>query len=212
MRRSFVAVAGFMCLMFVPLNALGDFFEVTDDQFTADSTVVDFETGSTGLPSVPGLSFLMEGIPSSPDWFAGSGNFDGFFGQQGWSNLVSTNFSNLGVAFDSPVQAFGGWFGQIPDFLNSNPPQIEVRAFDGNSDLLFSTIVDLNAEFEDPVWIGFGSNDLISRAEFRVSQFPEDGFFGVDNFTFGSVVPEPSSGLVCLLLLTAMCKRKRDRA
>jgi hypothetical protein len=184
---------------------------VAPGDFDASATVITFETGSTALPSVPGATFVTEGAVGSPGRFSGSGNFSGFFGAQGWSNLVSTTYSNLALAFTSPVQAVGGYVGRIPNFTDEHPSAVVVELFDSSLASLGSATIGIPAAFNSPVFFGFTADAGISRLEIRVNN---SGFIGVDNVTFGTlVVPEPSTlamgGTAALFGLGAAWRRRR---
>src|SRR4051794_37293049 len=68
-----------------------DLIPVTASDFAPGAQVITFETGSTALPTVPGVTFLQT-PPSATQWYGSSANFNGFFGNQGWSNLVSATY------------------------------------------------------------------------------------------------------------------------
>jgi hypothetical protein len=155
------------------------------------------------------MTFLHNAAPGSLDWFDGDAPgapSGGFFGKQGWGNLVSINYSNLGATFTPAVQAVGGWFGQV---VGNSPSKIEVRIYDRNSLLVGDNIVNLIPALHSPLWIGYKSDTLISRVEYRVNQFPDAGFFGGDNLTFGNVVPEPSTATLLLLGMLGCVGRRR---
>src|SRR4029079_7655522 len=122
---------------------------------------------------------------------------------------VSAKYSNLGAKFNPPVQAVGGWFGQIPNFTNSKPSKIEVRVFDKDWLLVGDNIVNLIPALNSPVWVGYKSDTLISRVEYRVNQFPDAGFFSGDNLTFGNAVPEPSTIALTVRALAAFPPHRR---
>lgn len=184
--RAFGAVA----LGILAPSASADLIPIDPGAFQPGATVIDFETGSTGLPSVPGVTFVDEGKPGGPGYFAGSGNFAGFFGDQGWSNLVSTTFSDLALEFATPVEAVGAYVGRIDNYLDEHPSEVVVELFDAASVSLGSRTIVIPAAFDSPVWFGYRADAAIARLEIRVNNA---GFIGVDNVTFGAAVPEPSS-------------------
>ena len=168
-------------------------------QFAPGAQVITFETGSTGLPSVPGVTFL-----NTPP-YGSSGNFSGFFGSQGWSNTVSVSYYDLGAQFSPPVQAVGGYVGRIPNFTNKHAPQVTVELFNSALVSLGTASIDLPAAFNSPVFFGFRADEPISR--FRMTG-NNTGFFSVDNFTVGSV-PEPASAALSLAGMAGLQMRRR---
>jgi hypothetical protein len=189
-KRALLCVVGVAALGNFATRATADLIPIGPGDFLPGATIIDFETGSTGLPSVPGVTFVNEGSPGGPGWFAGSANFDGFFGGQGWSNLVSLTYSDLALVFDTPVDAVGAYVGRIPNFLNEHPSTVVVELFDASSSSLGSATISIPPAFDSPVWFGYRADAPIARLEIRVN---DSGFIGVDNVTFGSAVPEPGS-------------------
>jgi hypothetical protein len=185
---------------------------ITPGSFVNNPSIISFETGTTGLPTVPGVPFLNEG-GNWPGWFVGSANSSGFFGRQGWSNLVSLSYSDLGLRFAVPQQAVGAWLGIIPNFTNTTPDVVEVRFLDSLNNVLASLPTALPQSFGSPVFVGILANEGITRVEFLGGN---TGFFGVDNVTFGTaqvsaVVPEPGSAfLVTAALLIGAAVRRRN--
>jgi hypothetical protein len=179
---------------------------VSQSEFGPGAQVVTFETGSTGLPAVPGLTFLSSG-PSSSTWYGSSGNFSGFFDNQGWSNTVSTTYGDLGAQFDPTVQAVGGYVGRIPNFTNQHPSQVTVELFNSSLVSLGTASINLPASLNSPVFFGFRADEPIAR--FRMTG-NNTGFFSVDNFTFVPV-PEPASP-VLVLAGVAMLQMRRRRS
>lgn len=190
--------AAFALLTFIGLTGSvhAAIFSVSPGDFLPGKTVIGFETGSTGLPSVPNVSFLSEGFQNPATWFDGTSNFSGFLGSaQGWSNVTSTNYSNLGIQFTTPVEAVGAYVGRIPNFRNAHPSQVSVWLYDSTQSLVLAQSISLPTAFNSPVWFGYRSTTLISRLEIRVNNA---GFFGADFVTFGNVtgpqeIPEPAT-------------------
>ena len=100
--------------------------------FGPSATVVTFETGSTGLPLVPGMSFVRNN-PSPGEWFNASASSYGFFGGQGASNLVSATYSDIAVEFSTPQGIVGAWLGNIPNFTQSIVSALDIEAFDSQA-------------------------------------------------------------------------------
>jgi hypothetical protein len=192
-------------------TARADLIAIGPGDFAPDVQVITFETGSTGLPTVPGVTFLQT-TPSFSPWFGSSANFTGFFGAQGWSNVVSVSYSDLGIDFATPVQAIGGYVGRIPNFAGQHPPEVIVELFDSTLTSLGTASITLPPAFNSPVFFGFTADSPIAR--FRMTG-NNSGFFGVDNFTFGAlqtqIIPEPQAlslaaigvGLLCAARATA---------
>jgi hypothetical protein len=193
--------AAFALMTFIGLTGSvhAAIFSVSPGDFLPGKTVIGFETGSTGLPSVPNVTFLSEGFGSPSTWFDSSANFEGFLGSdQGWSNLTSLDYSNLGIRFTTPVEAVGAYVGRIPNFRNAHPPSVTVRLYDASLTLLGSQSISIPAAFNSPVWFGFRASAPISRLEIRVNNA---GFIGADFVTFGNVtgspeIPEPATLLL----------------
>ncbi|MED5620624.1 PEP-CTERM sorting domain-containing protein [Ideonella sp. BN130291] len=183
------------------------------DAFADTATVVTFETGSTALPGVDGMAYLETGPSSTERWFGASGNFSGFFGEQGMSNLVSATYSDMGVSFANPVYAVGSWLGNIPDFTHSTVRLITIEAYGTAGDSLGRFRVLLPRAEGEAVFFGIGSTDPIARIEWRDHN---RGFFGMDNLTFQtSPVPEPTTSSLVAAGLAALglaVRRRRSRA
>ncbi len=185
--------------------------------------MITFETGTTMLPSIPGITFLFTPPSQTSPWFDGAAEFDHFFfgnfGQQNWQNQVSGTFSDLGIDFASPVQGIGGWVGKVPNFLNEYPTQVVVDLYNSSLVSLGTATITLNPTVNVPVFFGFTADQPIAR--FTISgNIPGNpsGFFGVDNFTYGPVIPEPSSlvmgttGLLTILAARRISRRGRSSA
>src|SRR6266705_2106738 len=81
------------------------------------AVVVDFETGTTSPPVVPGVTFVTSGTPLNPPWFDGGvvstsvPPFGGVFGKQVYANELSVIDSDLAVQFSPATQAVGAYIG-----------------------------------------------------------------------------------------------------
>jgi hypothetical protein len=201
-----IAVGVFIVVLTRALVSQAALIPVSQSDFAPGAQVVTFETGTTALPVVPGLTFLNSG-PSSSPWYGSSGDFSGFFGAEGWSNTVSSTYGDLGAQFNPAVQAVGGYVGQIPNFTNRNASQVTVELFNASLDSLGTASINLPAGFNSPVFFGFRADQPIAR--FRMTG-NNTGFFSVDNFTFGSV-PEPASPLLVITAGMAMLQMRRSR-
>lgn len=165
--------------------------EVYSSDFSSTDPVINFTTGTTALPTIPGVTFA-----GGDDSFS-----DGGFGPQYFGNLVSGSYSYLDIYFSQPVQAVGA------DLVSATPSVTGVTevVFDQNGVQLDSESAPMSAGF-----LGVGESGAdISRVEWRYSS---PGFFGVRNVVYGSLVPEPStSALVLLGVAIAGCRRMAKR-
>ncbi len=196
---------------------------ITASEFAPGAQVIDFETGSTALPKIPGVTFLSTPSTSYP-WFGGEAGFDSFgptFGAQNWQNLLGGTandiiYSGLGLDLATPVQAIGGYVAKVPNYENLSPSQVTVELFDSSQHSLGTATITLNATPNSPVFFGFTASEAIARFTI-VAPTAGAGFFGVDNFTFGALqtVPEPSTfvleGTAALAGLGIWWRRRRGR-
>jgi hypothetical protein len=193
--RYYAVFAGFCVCTAAPAAVT----TIAPGDFLPSPGVITFETGSTGLPSVPGVSLLNTG-----QFGASASFYNGFFGNQVMANLVGTTFTDLGAVFASPVQAVGAWMGKIPNFLNTHAPAVTVKIYDASTTLLYENSVVLPNVGTTPVFFGARSTTPIARIEWLGN---DTGFFAVDNVTYGNAVPEPAA----LLLLAPLLALRRRR-
>lgn len=182
-------------VLFDSASALSATIEVRSEAFGPNATIVTFETGSTELPTVPGLAF-----PSTssviPQWFSTVGTFSGFFGAQGASNGVSSRYSDIAVEFSQAQGMVGAWLGNIPDFLNSTVHTVTVEAFSTLGESLGTYDFDLSPSSGSASFFGLSSPIGIARMEWRVNN---SGFLGMDNLTFQlAPIPEPAVSILML--------------
>jgi hypothetical protein len=194
-------------------GARGALIAVGQSEFADGATVITFETGTTGTPTVPGMTFLETSLISSP-WYRGSAIFTGFFGDQSWSNNVNaTTYSELGVDFATPVQAIGGYVGRIWNIRDMHPSSVVIELFDSALVSLGTASISLPTALGSPVFFGFTADRGISRI--RISG-NNAGFFAVDNFTFGplqpAAVPEPSALALAVIGLGVLAGGRMARA
>ncbi|MCV2350676.1 PEP-CTERM sorting domain-containing protein [Paucibacter sp. Y2R2-4] len=175
--------------------------------FGPSASVVTFETGTTALPEVPGLNFVSS-IPASGTWFAAAGNFPGFFGDQGASNLVSASYSDIAVNFANSQYVVGAWLGNIPNFTQTSVSSLTVEVFGAQAVSLGSFQVAIPAGIGQSVFFGVASTEGIQRVEWRGGNV---GFFGLDNLSYqAQPVPEPSSAALLLSGAALLaCLRRR---
>lgn len=181
--------------------------------FAPGATVVDFEgQATTGLPVVPGMTFVIEGSPIAAPWYEGSTSFDtAMFGGAHMGNHVSITYSDLGVAFASPMEGAGAWVSQVPNFTATFPPTLTVVALDALGAVVDQVVVALPAVDAEPIFVGFGSAAGIARLEWRVGDL---GFFGVDDITFGALrpIPEPATLALTGVGLGLLSLRRRTHS
>jgi hypothetical protein len=175
---------------------------VSASQFAPGDPVLGFETGSTLLPNVPGVTFLQEPPSSTSTWYLGNSGFDSFgpsFGQQDWENEVSATYSALGFDLATPVEAIGGYVAKIPNFQNTNPTSVTIEFVDSSDNSLGTATVNLNATLNSPVFFGFTAGAPIAGLRIIGNGASGGGFFGADNIVYGDIapaataVPEPAS-------------------
>jgi hypothetical protein len=172
--------------------------------FQPNPEVITFETGSTELPDVPGLT-LGGGDASFNTGFPSE-----FFGHQFFGNFAEGDiFTSLTVDFATPQHGVGGYLERWPVRPPSLPSSASVTTsvFGVGGVLLgqYTTPVTTNAL----IFVGVADPIGISRIEWTGSS--PTGFIGVDNVTYGAIVPEPSSvillgvaGTIALLAFAAM--------
>jgi hypothetical protein len=201
MRRSNLIVAALICMNAAWAECRAGLIPISASQFAPDAQVIGFETGTTALPTIPGVTFLSTSSTSYP-WYGGGAEFDSFgpaFGSQTWENFLGGNqstiiYSGLGLDLATPVQAIGGYVAKVPNSNNLSPSQVVVELFDSSMNSLGTSTITLNVTDNVPVFFGFTASAPIATFTI-VAPTPGAGFFGVDNFTYGSLqsVPEPSS-------------------
>jgi len=202
-------------------------YSITPDDFGPDASVITFETGTTQLPRIPGVTFKEDGSMIPGTHFNGTATFirspqidPAFFGQQLFSNTwwSAPGYSNLGIVLPDGTHSVGAWigtsFGASSQF--SKAEQIAVRILDANNQLLASTIVDASkTTAADPfLFVGFASDTEIRTIEWLiVGDTRQLGIFGVDNVTFSpTAVPLPPATALFLsgLSLIAYATRKNS--
>jgi len=176
------------------------------------AVLVDFETGTTAPPVVPGVTFVMSGSPLNPPWFGGGvvsttlPPFGGVFGEQVYSNLLSAITSELAVQFSPATEAVGAYIGAFNP--SPVPTQITFRAFDVGDNLIYSVISPLPQLGGTAKFVGVSYPPGIARIEWLGGN---SGPFGVDNLVFGrscaalaSAASVPVGGSKWLMVLTLL--------
>jgi hypothetical protein len=165
--------------------------------FATNDRVITFETGTTELPTVSGVSFDPGPQDAGDATFVGS-NFHAF-GNQYFGNLhVGSNYTYLAIAFSTPQPAVGAFLLRA-----SNGPLTSLisTVFGPNGQPIDSTTTPL-AAFGAPSsqlpFVGYYQPAGISEIEWS---YPtgQASFFGVDSVVFGAAVPEPDSALLCAI-------------
>lgn len=172
-----------------------------------------FETGQFQLlPTLAGVQFLQEPLPSNFSGTAGPG----LFGHLALTNIVRDPFgtprdTDLVVEFSTPVRQVGAWLGNIQNFLSTNPSSITVSVYDAGHHVLSEVKVALNGTEGPHPLIGFESEEGIQRIEWRGANA---GFFAVDDLLFSrpTTVPLPAAlplSVVALITtgIAATCRR-----
>lgn len=158
--------------------------------FLPGASIIDFETGSTALPNVPGVTFL--GGFNGATGFGGVALFtQDLIGSQAFSNLESVGYSDLGLSFSTAQPAVGAYVGHVN---SSGPNQLTVKVYGdvNGTNLLEQDVVTLPPVGQHSyTWLGFARPEGIRRIEWLGNN---QGFFGVDNVTYGAAnVPEPAA-------------------
>ncbi len=157
--------------------------------FLPGATVIDFETGTTALPSVPGVTFPRTS-PSMPPWFGGDALFGSpaLFGAQSYTNLSSSTYSDLAIVLDTPAPAVGAWVGQNVGTVTDVATMLILAVFDASDVLLEQVTVALRVGISNP--------------EFATS----------DNYPLCQLGPLPNVGRLrcCPHLLDSFRRRRAD--
>ncbi len=166
--------------------------------FLGPDSVITFETGSTALPSVPGVTLTPYG--NSDSTFSTV-----LFGHQVYGNASTAGgYTDLYAIFSPPITEVGAWGRRFSS--SSGPTQLHVNVYGTANNLLEGGI--LSTTTPSPSFVGFIEPQGISKIEWIGGN---QGFFAIDNVTFGGPpVPEPgSAGVLALLLSFAATFRSR---
>jgi len=168
--------------------------------FSGPDSVITFETGSTALPSVPGVTLTPYG--NSDSTFSTV-----LFGNQVYGNASTAGgYTDLYAIFSPPITEVGAWGRRFS--FSSGPTQLQVNVYGTNNALLEGAI--LSTTTPSPSFVGFIEPQGISKIEWLGGNH---GFFAIDNVTFGGPpVPEPgSAGVFVLCLFLGVFKRPTSR-
>jgi hypothetical protein len=159
-------------------------------------TTLGFESGSTGFSTPPDISIVYPsgGIAA----FYGDGYLQAFasagippekFGAQHLGNVSSfPRHTDITATFPGTVNLVGAWVHWTPIVET-----IEFSAYGPGDELLFSTSLQVPADFTQLYYFGILSDQPIARAVWHPV---EDYFFALDNLTYGvaaSPVPLPAA-------------------
>jgi hypothetical protein len=198
----FTSKAGFFLLaVFASSAARGDL--ITDAALIGPNpSIVTFETHSTALPSVPGLTFVDTTLQSSGPNFGGASSsnyYTTYFGSQHFGNLSTfRGYTSLAIDFADPQAAVGAYLQRASNSVN-DPGKITTLVYGKNGALLESTTTTLpSATSGTTVFVGFSESAGISRIVWEPTT---SGHIGVDNVTYSALVavPEPASLLLLVL-------------
>jgi hypothetical protein len=213
---AFLVCAGYAAVVFCAADSLNAAI-IGQNTFLATDTVIGFETGSTALPSVSGVTFLSDFSTYGGDATAAPGSANEFvFGRQYYGNLSGTGpelYTFLGIAFSTPQSAAGAYLVDA-----NGPSSIICTVYDSGGVIEESASTQLAPYLSPPSqlpFIAFSEPQGISKIVFS---YPTDrpGFFGIDNLVYGAVVPEPASAAsagfsaTCLFFVT--CGRRRRKS
>ena len=144
--------------------------EINVSQFSSSDPVITFETGSTALPSIPGVQFAGGDATFSDNSYQCFGNQ--YFGD--------VNEENLDIYFSSPQQAVGAYLVQDYDYGTG----VKEIAYDQSNNVIETE----SASFGYPlVFLGIGEPTAqIYHVEWQI--IGNEAYFGVDNVTYGSAI------------------------
>ena len=171
--------------------------------------VITFETGSTALPVVPGVTFPDTSTLGSGPLLGGVAEFTynhQFFGNQEYGNLSTfRGYTSLEVDFAGPVAGAGAYLQGI---FNSTgyATAVTTMVYGLDGSLLDQRTTQIPFSFTSkPTFVGFTEAAGISR----IVWVPNNGFFAVDNVTYSAAVPEPGSStlLAIAAALGLGCRR-----
>ncbi len=165
--------------------------------FVGPDSVITFETGSTALPSVPGVTLTPYG--NSDSTFSKV-----LFGNQVYGDASTAGgYTDLFSNFSPNITEVGAWGRTFS--LGSGPTNLTVNVYGPTSNLLETA--QLPTKSGSPSFVGFIEPQGISRIEWLGGN---KGFFCVDNITYGgAAVPEPACAAIWLLSLPILLRRRR---
>ncbi|HVM60411.1 MAG TPA: hypothetical protein VMV72_06025 [Verrucomicrobiae bacterium] len=173
----------------------------TTNGLVGPDSLITFETGSTGLPSVPGVTFSPYGTGADSTFSTV------LFGNQVYGNISGAGgYSDLFLKFDPPVTEVAA-YGASQGFGVS---QLQVSVYGVNTQLLESLPMPLARTSFGPAFLGFFNIEGISEITWAGGN---QGFFAIDNVYYGGPpvidVPEPDFCPLLMLLLTIVVWRMK---
>jgi len=153
-------------------------------------SLITFETGSTALPGIPGLTLTPYGNADSTFSTV-------LFGNQVYGNAsTAQGYTDLYIKFAQPVTEVGACGAA---FGFGGPSQLQVNVYGVNTQLLESAVLPLIGIHSNASYVGFFDAGGITEIDWVGGNH---GFFAIDNVSYGgpaAVVPEPDvSGLILL--------------
>ena len=174
----------------------------------AASTTFAFNgTPGTVPGDVGNVQWVVEGASGDDDWFLPLTTEPATF--PGYGSLFIANvrgyplidtFSDIGLRFPTPEEGVGVVLGQLGTRFDATSLSISVLTGSGE---LFELDYDLSAP-GSPSFLGFTDPTGIAEVRWRGG---DTGYFGIDDLTVGSVipqVPEPATALLVGLGLAGM--------
>jgi hypothetical protein len=174
---------------------------VTQTAFSHTDNVITFETGSTNLPTVPGVIFNPGQQDGGDATFANSRLHT--FGNQYFGDLDGGDFLNaqsyLAISFSTPQPAVGAYLIKASSIGSLTSLISTVYGINGQP---IKSVTTPLAPFDAPTsqlpFVGFYEPAGISEIEWSYPAGHAGGF-GVDNVVYGTVVPEPGNILLSVI-------------
>ncbi len=227
-------------LAFVAAQARGQTLVTSQSSIGPGAQVIDLDTGSTGLPTIPGLTFNQSGAanadgPESSAQFPGTffvpgtGIVHDFFDHQYLGNAVGpAGYSSMEIDFAKPVSGVGGFVQQVGTGGGGLGRSITLLVYGAGHTLLDQVTETLPSATDTPLFYGFvdtaGITSVVWEPGNGAIQAPvpgsfsgggfSGGFIGVGQITYAlAAVPEPASiaSLAIGLVGLAWVRRRRRR-
>jgi PEP-CTERM motif len=178
--------------------------------FEAGGVFLDFET--TGTSGAAGVTFVTQGNATTTDWYAPNRTqpmaFQSLAGSWYLGNIEgfpqTSRFSDIKVMFGNSVDAAGAMIGQLGSAIDAQTLSISVLTGDNQTFIVDFSLGDPGS----PAFLGFSDPSGIKEIRWRGG---DSGFFGIDNFRAGTIVPEPGTAGLLGLGLALLARRSRRR-